>query len=157
QAERAEEAPRRLLVREPLEDVGGRPDERQVVGADDLGEPFVLRQEAVARVDRVAAGDDRGADHGRRREVRAPGVGGPDADRLVGELDRQGLAIGLAVGDDRLDAEGPAGAEDAEGDLATVGDEDLSEHQASLRSAVRLGSPRGASSMTISSWPYSTA
>ena len=41
--------------------VGRRPDERQVVGADDLGEALVLGQEAVARVDRVAAGHERGA------------------------------------------------------------------------------------------------
>ena len=37
-----EQPARRLLAREPLEDVRGRPDERQVVGSDDLGEPLVL-------------------------------------------------------------------------------------------------------------------
>ena len=46
------------------------------------------------------------------------------------------VAIGLAVGDDRLDAERPAGAQDAQRDLAAVGDEDLAEHaQASARPA----------------------
>ena len=120
---------------------------------DDLGEALVLGQEAVARVDRVAAGDQRRRDDRRRREVRALRVGRADADRLVGELDRQRVAVRLAVGDDRLDAERPAGAQDAQRDLAAVGDEDLAEH--------RLRRPRpaadGASSMTISSWPYSTA
>ena len=38
------------------------------------------------------------------------------------------LAVGLAVGDDRLDAERAAGPQDAQGDLAAVGDEDLPEH-----------------------------
>ena len=38
------------------------------------------------------------------------------------------VAVGLAVGDDGLDAERPAGAQDAQGDLAAVGDEDLAEH-----------------------------
>src|SRR5207245_8175116 len=42
--------------------------------------------------------------------------------------------------------------EDPERDLAAVGDEDLAEHQASVRSSGRPGS-----SMITSSWPYSTA
>ena len=91
---------------------------------DDLGERLVLGQEAVAGVDRVAAGDERRGDDRRGRQVRPARVGRADADRLVGELDRQAVAIGLAVGDDRLDAERPAGAQDAERDLAAVGDED---------------------------------
>ena len=64
------------------------------------------------------------------------------------------LAIGLAVGDDGLEPERPAGAQDPQRDLAAVGDQDLAEHQASLRSA--CSATRAASSMTTSSWPYST-
>ena len=79
-------------------------------------------------MDRVAAGHDRGADHGRRREVGPPGIGRPDADRLVGKLDRQRFAVGFAVDDDRLDPERAAGAQDPQGDFAAVGDEDLAEH-----------------------------
>ena len=60
-------------------------------------------------------------------------VGRADADRLVGELDRERVAIRLAVGDDRLDPEGPAGAQDPERDLAAVGDEDLAEHGQAVR------------------------
>ena len=62
---RGQQPARRFLRGEPLEHGGRRPDEREVVGPDDLGEALVLGQEAVARVDRVAAGDDRGADHRR--------------------------------------------------------------------------------------------
>ena len=116
------------LAAEPFEDRGRRPDEGQVVGGDDLREALVLRQEAVAGVDRVAARHERGGDDRRGRQVRALGVGRTDADRLVGELDGQGLAIGLAVGDDRLDAEDAAGPQDPERDLSAVGDEDLAEH-----------------------------
>ena len=65
QAETAEQATGRLLRREALEHLGRRTDEREVVRADDLGEPLVLGEEAVARVDRIAAGHDRGRDHGR--------------------------------------------------------------------------------------------
>ena len=117
----------------------GRADEGQAVGADHVGEALVLGQEAVAGMDGVAAGDDRGRDDGRRREVAALGVGGADADGLVGELRGEALAIGLAVGDDGADAEGPAGAQDPQGDLAAVGDQDLVEHQA-FPVAARRGS-----------------
>ena len=103
-------------------------DERQAVRGDHLGEGLVLGQEAVARVDGVAAGDERGRDDRRRREVGPPGVGRADADGLVREQDGQRVAVGLAVGDDGLDAERPAGPQDAQRDLAAVGDEDLAEH-----------------------------
>src|SRR5204862_3407557 len=117
-----------------------------------------LGQEAVARMDRVAAGDDRGADDRWRAQVRAARIGRADADRLVGELDRERFAIGLAVGDDGLDPERPARSQNAEGDLAAIGDEDLAEHQPSPRSPARdTSAVRAASSITISSWPYSTA
>src|SRR4029079_6506611 len=42
---------------ESREDLGSRPDERQVVVLYDLGEALVLREKAVTRVDRVATGD----------------------------------------------------------------------------------------------------
>ena len=116
------------LAGEPLEDRRRRPDEGQAVCRHDLGEALVLGQEAVARVDRVAAGDERRRDDRRRRQVRAAGLGRADADRLVGQLDRERVAVRLAVGDDRLGAEGPACPQDPEGDLAAVGDEDLAEH-----------------------------
>ena len=44
------------------------------------------------------------------------------------------IAVGLAVGDDRLGAERPARPQDAQRDLAPVGDQDLAEHQASQAS-----------------------
>src|SRR5712671_264535 len=94
-------------------------------------------------MDRVAAGDDRGADDGGGRQVRALGIRRPDADGFVGELDRQGFAIGLAVGDDGLDTERAARPEDAEGDLAAIGDEDLAEHASGL--PARAGGPSAGS------------
>ena len=112
QPEPAEQPARALLRGEPVEDLGRRPDERQVVGADHLGERLVLGQEAVARVDGVAAGHERRGDDRGRREVRPARVRRPDADRLVGELRRQAVAVRLAVRDDRLDPERPAGAQD---------------------------------------------
>src|SRR5437016_3024794 len=80
---------RRLLGREPFQDLGRRADEREVVRANGIREARILGQEAVARVDRVAAGHDRGRDHGRRRQVAAPRVCRADADRLVRQLHGQ--------------------------------------------------------------------
>ena len=93
--------------------------------AADLGEVVVLREEAVAGMDRLTSaisaaemmrGDVEVA-LGRRRVA--------DADRLVGELQVRGVAVGGGVDDDRLDAHLAAGADDAQGDLTAVGDQDL--------------------------------
>ncbi len=51
-----------------------------------------------------------------------------DVVRLVGLLHVQGVAVGVGVDGDRLDAQLGAGADDAHGDFATVGDQDLSNH-----------------------------
>ncbi|MNU09124.1 hypothetical protein D3C72_2555160 [compost metagenome] len=40
----------------------------------------------------------------------------------------EGVGVGFGVDGDGADAEGLAGADDAAGDLAAVGDEDLGEH-----------------------------
>ena len=61
-----------------------------------------------------------------RYESRAGG--GPDADVVVGEAHVQRLAVGLGVHGDRLDAELAAGADDAQRDLAAIGDQDFLEH-----------------------------
>jgi hypothetical protein len=47
--------------------------------------------------------------------------------RLVGEADEDGVPVGLGVDRDTADARVLARADDADGDLATVGDEDLLE------------------------------
>ena len=129
QAEATEQAAGRLLGTESLEHGRRWADERQAVRPHHLGEILVLGQEAVARVDRVAAGHDGGRDDRRGREVAPARIRGADADGLLGEHDRQALAIGLAVGDDGRQVERPAGAQDSQRDLAAVGDEDLGDHQ----------------------------
>jgi hypothetical protein len=64
-----QQPPGLLLGREPLQHVRRRPDEHEAVGADGVGEGVVLRQEAVARVNRVAAGDQRRGDQRGSREI----------------------------------------------------------------------------------------
>ena len=57
------------------------------------------------------------------------GGGGADAHGLVGEAHVERARVGLGVDGDGLDAELAAGAQDAQRDLAAVGDEDLLEHR----------------------------
>ena len=123
---------RARLVAHQLDDARVGPDEADVARLADLGEVGVLGQEAVAGVDRVGAGDLGGADD--RRDVQVA-VGAPrraDADVLVGEAHVQRVLVGLGVDGHGLDAELAAGADDAQRDLAAVGDQDLLEHQAAV-------------------------
>ena len=96
---------------------------------DDLGEAGVLRQEAVAGVDRLGAGDLAGGDDRGDVQVALGRRGGADADALVGQPHPHGAGVGLGVHGDGGDAHLLAGAVDAERDLAPVGDEDLVEHR----------------------------
>ncbi len=129
QAVARQQRPRPGLGAEALEHLGRRADEGQPVGTGHLGKGVVLGQEAVTGVDRIAAGHQRGGQQRRRREVAPARLGRTDADRLVGELNGARIAICLAVGDDRGDVHAPAGAQDAQRDLASVGDQDLAKHQ----------------------------
>ena len=106
------------------------------MGARHLGERIVLGQEPVAGVDRLATRDQRGRKDGRCGEIRTTRLGRSNTDRLVGQLDSTRIAVGLAVGDNRRDAQTPARAKDAQSDLASIGDEDLVEHQAAR---IRIG------------------
>ena len=108
--------------------IAGGADEGDVASLAGLGELGVLRQEAVARVDRVGAGDLRGGDDVGDAGGRAAAGRGPDADVVVGEADVERLAVGLAVDGHRLDPQLPAGPDDPQGDFPAVGDEDLLKH-----------------------------
>ena len=117
--------PRRGLVVESREHVRRRTDEDEPVLLADLGEVRVLGEEAVPRMDRLRAREERrGHDRG-NVQIRLAGVCRSDADRLVGEMHRKAVRVGLAVDGDRLDAELTARADHAHGDLPAICDEDL--------------------------------
>ena len=118
-----------VLVAEPEHRAsGGGPDELDLRGPADLGEAGVLAQEAVARMDRLGVRDLGGRDEPVDDEVALDGGAGADADRVVGECQVRRVAVGLAVHGDDLDAEVVAGADDPQGDLSTVRDENTLEH-----------------------------
>ena len=109
-----------------------RADEGDAGRVARLGEERVLGEEAVAGVDRVGAGLD-----GLRHDRLVVEVG---ADRVALLADLVGLvglepvlALAVLVGEDgdRAGAELGRGPEGSDGDLASVGDENLAEHRTS--------------------------
>ena len=98
------------------------------VGAG-AGEGRVLGEEAVAGMDRLAAGRLRGGDHVRDDEVALGRRGRADPDGRVGEPDMGSVRVGGRVDGDRLAPELVERPDDADGDLAPVGDEHPREHR----------------------------
>ena len=125
---------------------GARADEMHIVLAEDLGEAGILREEAVARMHGVGAGDLAGREQRRNVEIAVLGRRRPDADALVGEPHMHGVFVGGRVHRHGRDAELLAGAQHPQRDLSPVGDQDLVEHRERRRRH----------SMIISGSPYST-
>src|SRR5215813_5864098 len=73
----------------------------------------------------IDVGDLRRADDRRDIQIAARALRRADADRLIGESHMRAVAIGLGVNRDGLDPEFLAGGDDANGDFAAIGDQDL--------------------------------
>ena len=102
------------------------------------GKCLALGQEAVAGVHGLGAGGAAGLDDLVDDEIGLGGRRRADGDGLVRHLDVQAVAIGLGVDRDGLDAELARALDDAAGDLAAIGDQDLLEHRLDLqRNGVR--------------------
>ena len=119
------------LVAHDADVLGRRADEGDAVLLQDLGEARVLRQEAVAGMDGVGAGDLAGGEQARDVEIALGRRRRADADALVGQAHVHGVGVGRRMHRDRGDADFLAGALDPERDLAAVGDQDLVEHRSS--------------------------
>jgi hypothetical protein len=79
-------------------------------------------------VDRVRARGLRGTNDRVDVQVAVGGGRGADPDGLVGLGDVTGARVGVAVDGDAGDAHAAQGGDDADGDLAAVGDEDFIHH-----------------------------
>ena len=101
-------------------------DELDLATAANFGEVGVFGQETVARMNRLHVADLGGADHAVDLQIAVGGLGRTDAIGLVGQFQVGGAAVGLAEDGHRLDAQLAAGAEDAQGDLTAIGDQDSS-------------------------------
>ena len=113
------------LVAEIADRLRGRADPDQSGVDDRLREVGVLREEAVAGVDRIGTRLLRGVENLVEDQVRLGRRLAAEGERLVGELDEHGIRVGLGVDGDAGDAGVAGGADDADGDLTAVGDEDL--------------------------------
>ena len=103
--------------------------------ASAIGERLALREEPVARMHRLGAGLLAGLDDLLDDQIRLRRRRRPDGHRLVRHLHVQRVAVGLRVDRHRADAELARAFDDAAGDLAAVGDQDLVEHAGKKGSA----------------------
>ena len=128
--------PRRLggalgldLVAHDADVLGLGADELHVVVGEDFGKAGVLRQEAVAGMHGVGAGDLAGGENIGDVEIAVFRRRRADADALVGKTHVHGVGVGGGMHGDGRNAEFLAGAQDAQRDLAAIGDQDFIEHR----------------------------
>ena len=123
-------AVRRAAVLEPMAriEADGGSDERDAGGLAGGGEIGILAEEAVAGVDGVGAVAAGGVQNAVDAQVAFGGGAGADVRRLIGHADVERGAVGVGVDGDAGDAHLAEGADDADGDLAAIGDQDLAEH-----------------------------
>ena len=122
-ARRAHGAPGLVLVAHAADDLRRGADELDVALRAELGKARVFRKQAVAGVDGLRAGERRGGEYGGHVQITARGAGRADADALVRQRHVQSVAVGLGKHRHGGDAHLLAGADDAHGDLAAVGDQ----------------------------------
>ena len=119
---------------------GRGPDPDQSGIAHGAGEPLALGEKAVPRMNCLCSRAPGGRDQLVAHEVALARRRGADVDRFIRFAHVRRERIGVGVYGDRRDAKLLAGANDAEGDLAAVGDQDLREHSGG--SNVRQGEER---------------
>ena len=90
---------------------------------------------------RVGAGGEARLDDLVDVEIGGRGLRRPDMHRLVGGEHMHGIAVGVVIDGDRGDAEPPRRPDDADGDLAAVGDQYLPEHSRRFPLPVLLTPP----------------
>ena len=130
------------LVAKAADGFGPWPDEGDAVGGAEIGQPRVFREEPVARMQRIAARADRRRHHSVDVEITCRRRRRPDADRPPRHAGRHGVPIRLGGADHRFQPRRVAGADDAHGDFAAIGDEDpFHAPPPSNATMVRSGSP----------------
>ncbi len=107
---------------------GPRADEMDAVLLEDFGKARVLREEAVAGMDRVGAGDLAGGQQRRNIEVAVAGGGRADAHAFIGKPHMHGIGVRGRMHRHGRNAELLASAQHAQSNLATIGNEYLVEH-----------------------------
>src|SRR5665213_1130154 len=105
-----------------------RSDEGEAAFFHALGEVGILGQEAVSGMNGDRVGDFRGADDGGHVQVAQRRGRRPDAYRFIGQQHVLETGVGGGVHGHGLDAQLAAGAQNAQGDFAAIGDDDFFQH-----------------------------
>ena len=115
--------PRLQLVAEGLDDMRIRADPDQAAIENGTGKFGPLGQETITRMHGIGAGTLGDADQLFDVEIgfRRPAAGKPIG--LVGQLDEQRVYVGIGIDCNRANAVVAAGADDADGDFATIGNQ----------------------------------
>ncbi len=111
------------LVAHQVDRLGGRADKGDAGRGNSPGEAGILRQEAVAGMDGTRTATPGGIDDLCPIEIGSDPCATLDPDDLVGRRQRRCTAIALMGNHDRLQAHATGGADDAQGDLAPVRDQ----------------------------------
>ena len=106
----------------------GRAEEDQAGGVTGLDEAGVLGQETIARVHALGAALAGDGDQLVDVEIGLGGGTFAEAVGFIGLAYEGGFTVGFCVDGDALDTEGTQRALDSGGDGATVGNQDLVEH-----------------------------
>lgn len=109
-------------------DAGAGANEFDFALLADIGEFGFFREEAVAGVDGIHVGNFGGADDAADLQVAFAARAWADADGLICEMDVHGIHVCFGINSNGFDVELFTGADDADGDLTTIGDEDFAKH-----------------------------
>ena len=114
-----------VLVAEHGNHVGAGTDKIDIALLAERYEFGVLAQQTVARVDRLRTALDRNGENGRDIEIAVRHAVAADAIALVRQLHVHGVLVRLGIDGDGGNAHLAAGADDANGDLAAVGNQNF--------------------------------
>src|ERR1700687_797510 len=76
----------------------------------------------------IDVGDFRRADDGGNIQIAAGALGWSNTNGFIGEANMQAVTIGFRINGDSLDSKILTRADNADGDLATIGDQNFLEH-----------------------------
>ena len=116
------------LVLQRVHGPGGWADEPDIAALANVRKVGVFRKEPVARVDGVHIGDFGGADDPVNPQIALRGGRFADADGFIRHLHVHGIGIRLRIDRHGADVQFLAGPDDADGDFAAIGDQNLLKH-----------------------------
>ena len=121
-----------------------RTDKSQARLLDGGSKVGAFGEEAVTWMHGVGAGGRSGRHYHFRPKIGFGGLSRADLDRFIGEANGEHLPVGLAHDLHRPDAELSGRPDDADGDLPTVGNQELLDRHSLLRKSIRPRSHKSA-------------